>query len=336
MAIYKFHKKKYRWISNAFGTMYVNIATLLTIATMALLDEVKEWASTNVKGYKNFLGIDTSMYWIIDSITDFTLNIPEVINNIYVADITRCFESIPISGKDTLYDAMEFITQIGISNMKRKHPKSEQVLWVKINDKGITTKALWASTCPKNGEWFQIPIPKFLQIHKWLTTNCYVRLGDQVWKQVLGIPMGFSCSPLWCNLYLMSYEVKFIQRLARLGQATILSKFKHAFRYIDDLCWINVGEANRFLDPAQPRNRDNPFWIYPLDIIEIKTEVSQFSLNHPQHGIKASCRNMTNDENYLLATRSLSNSSRTDPLNKPTMWLYLKLFLYSTFPAMKK
>ena len=292
MAIYKFHKKKYRWISNAFGTMYVNIATLLTVSTMALLDEVKEWANITVKGYRNFLGVNTSMYWIIDSIMDFTLNIPENINNIYVADITRCFESIPISGKDTLYEAMEFITQIGVSNLKRKHPKSEHLLWVRINNQGLTTKAMWASTCPRYGEWFPIPIPKFLQIHKWLTTNCYVRLGDQVWKQILGIPMGFSCSPLWCNLYLMSYEIKFIQRLARLGQTTILSKFKHAFRYIDDLCWINVGEANLFLDPTQIRHMDNPLWIYPLDIIEIKTEVSQFSTKNPQCGIIAHFMNV--------------------------------------------
>ena len=210
MAIYKVHKKKYRWISNAFGTMYVNIATLLTMSTMALLDEVKEWANITVKGYRNFLGINTSMYWAIDSIMDFTLNIPDNINNIYVADITRCFESIPISGKDTLYEAMEYITHIGVSNIKRKHPKSVQLLWVKIDNKGLTTKAIWTSTCPRNGEWFPITIQKFLQMHKWLTTNCYVRLGDQVWKQILGIPMGFSCSPLWCNLYLMSYEIKFI------------------------------------------------------------------------------------------------------------------------------
>jgi hypothetical protein len=31
MAIYKFHKQKYRWISNAFGSIYVNVVTLLTI-----------------------------------------------------------------------------------------------------------------------------------------------------------------------------------------------------------------------------------------------------------------------------------------------------------------
>ena len=287
MAIYKFHKKKYRWISNAFGSIYVNIATLLTISTMALLDEVKEWAATTILGYKNFLGIDTSIYWIIDSINDFTLNIPERINNIYVADITRCFESIPISGNDTLYDAMDFITNLGMTNMRRKHPRSEQMLWVRINDKGVTTKAIWTSICPKYGEWFPIPVTKFLQIHKWLTTNCYVRLGDRVWKQILGIPMGFSCSPLWCNLYLLSYEIRFIQRLARLGKTEIMSKFKYAFRYIDDLCWLNVGEAHMFLNPKQPKHKDNPFWIYPLDIIEIKTEVSQFSEYFPQAGIKA-------------------------------------------------
>ena len=128
MPIQKVHKKKYMWISNAFGTIYVNIATLLTISTMTLLNEVKEWATITVKGYRNFLGIDTSIYWIIESITNFTLNISEKINNIYVADITKCLESIFVSSEDTLYDAMEFITQIGISNMRRKHPKFEHLL----------------------------------------------------------------------------------------------------------------------------------------------------------------------------------------------------------------
>ena len=90
-------------------------------------------------------------------------------------------------------------------------------------------------------------------LHKWLTTNCYVRLGNHVWKQVLGIPMGFSCSPIWCNPYLMSYKIRFIQRLAKLGRVDIMEKFKHAFRYIDNLCWLNNGNAQIFLDPLQPR-----------------------------------------------------------------------------------
>jgi hypothetical protein len=118
MAIYKFYKKKYRLLSNAFGSIYVNIATLLTVSTMTILDEVKEWTYTRVEGYKRFLKADTSLYWIIDSIMDYTLNIPPKIHNVYVVDITRCFESIPVIGLDTLYEAMEFITSLGVSNMK--------------------------------------------------------------------------------------------------------------------------------------------------------------------------------------------------------------------------
>lgn len=53
-----------------------------------------------------------------------------------------------------------------------------------------------------------------------------------------------------------------------------MSKFQNAFRYINDLCQLNVGKAKVFLDPLQPRFSDNPYWIYPLDIIEIKVEVS--------------------------------------------------------------
>jgi hypothetical protein len=292
MAIYKFHKKKYRWISNAFGSIYVNLATLVTIATMALLDEVKQWAKTTTTGYKNFLQVDTSIYWIIDSINEFCLNLPEHVHNIYVADITRCFETIPVNGQDTLFEAMEFITSLGIKNFKRKHPRSEPLIWYRTNANGTPSRAVWASTCPNYGSWHCITVEKFLTLHKWLTTNCFVRLGNRVWKQILGIPMGFSCSPLWCNLYLMSYEIKFIQRLAKLGRTDIMARFNHAFRYIDDLCWLNVGNAQTFLDPAQPRTWDNPFWIYPLHILEIKTEVSNFSTVNPTSGIKAHFMNV--------------------------------------------
>ena len=316
MAIYKFHKKKYRWISNAFGSIYVNIATLITIATMSLLEEVRQWAKTTTNGYKNFLQVDTSIYWVIDSINDFCLNIPQNVHNIYVADITRCFETIPVNGHDTLFEAMEFITSLGVKNFKRKHPRSEPTIWFRTNEHGVTTRAIWASTCPTYGKWSQMSVTKFLTLHKWLTTNCYVRLGNHVWKQVLGIPMGFSCSPLWCNLYLMSYEIKFIQRLANLGRTDIMTRFAHAFRYIDDLCWLNVGNAQIFLDPTQPRIMSNPYWIYPLHILDIKTEVSCFSNSDPSLGINAHFMNVLvsiSDEKFGIFTMQKFDKRRDLP-----------------------
>jgi hypothetical protein len=60
MATYKQHKNKYRWLTNAFHILYSNLAHLLTISTMTVLEYVKEWATKTVHGYSNFLRCDTS------------------------------------------------------------------------------------------------------------------------------------------------------------------------------------------------------------------------------------------------------------------------------------
>jgi hypothetical protein len=51
---------------------------------------------------------------------------------------------------------------------------------------------------------------------------------------------GLLLLPIWCNMYLLSYEAMFIQRLARLGQNDLMIKFQHAYCYIDDVCLLNV------------------------------------------------------------------------------------------------
>jgi hypothetical protein len=104
--------------------------------------------------------------------------------------------------------------------------------------------------------------------------------------------MGFSCSPVWCNMYLLSYEVQFIQRLARLGRTDLLSKFQFAFRYIDDLCWFNVQNPRDFLCSSQPRIASNPFWVYPLNILEIKTEITAYAPDDPTRGVAANFMNL--------------------------------------------
>jgi len=146
-----------------------------------------------------------------------------------------------------------------------------------------------------------MPIEWLLELHKWLMNNYMVTLGDKDWQQTIGIPMGFGCSPLWCNIYLVSYEVKFIQRLATLGRTDLMAKFKHAFRYIDDICWLNVQNPTEFLNPDQPRTIDNPFWIYPLHVLEIKPEVEKFAEDDPLRGISAHFMNVQVDINMNAA-----------------------------------
>jgi len=292
MATYKLHKNKYRWLTNAFHTVYSNLAQLLTLATMAVLEKVKDWTNVTVQGYRNFLQCHTSMFWMINSSIEAALNLPEQIYDIFVADITRCYESIPLHGQDNLVDAIAHILQLGFRQAKSEHPLSDPKIWIRTDNEGKAVKAIWSNKAPTYGSWFPLTEKQLIELHRWLINNCFIALGDRVWQQKLGIPMGFSCSPLWCNTYLLHYEINFIQRLARLGRKDLLQKFHHAFRYIDDLCWLNTSTPRDFLSPHQERDKDNPFWIYPLDVLEIKCEVTRYSDTNPSKGIQASFMNM--------------------------------------------
>jgi len=292
MATYKMHKNKYRWLTNAFHTVYSNVAHLLTIASMAVLEKVRDWASSTVTGYGKFLGCQTSIYWLVNSSIEVAINLPENIEDIFVADITRCYESIPLQGPDNLTDAVAHVMRIGYRQARATHSRVAPVIWIRVDSEGNAVKATWNTNCPSYGSWFSLQEEQLVDIHRWLMNNCYVTLGDRVWKQKLGIPMGFSCSPLWCNTYLMHYEIKFIQRLASLGRSDLMKRFKTAFRYIDDLCWVNTASPMENLSPSQIRSVDNPYWIYPLDVLEIKCEVSKYSDLNPTKGIQANFMNL--------------------------------------------
>jgi hypothetical protein len=210
MATYKQHKSKYRWLTNAYCTVFSNIALLLTITSKTILESFKEWARSKVHTYKTFLNVETSLYWIIDSIIDATLNLSDTMSDIFVADISRCYETIPLHGPDNLLDAVKFISTIAFKQAALSHPRAHTSLWVRVSQQGVPATAKWSTNCPWQGNWFEIPLERLILLHTWLANNCYITLGDRVWQQKTGIPMGFSYSPIWCNMYLLSYETKFI------------------------------------------------------------------------------------------------------------------------------
>jgi hypothetical protein len=141
MATYKLHKTKYRWFTNAYHTIISNIALLLTITSKLILESFKAWAVNTEKSYKRFLNIDTSIFWIIDSVLDATLNLPTQISDIFVADILRCYEAIPLKGPDNLLDALTYITNLAYKQAATAHPRAKTSIWVRISNDGTPANA---------------------------------------------------------------------------------------------------------------------------------------------------------------------------------------------------
>ena len=61
---------------------------------------------------------------------------------------------------------------------------------------------------------------------RFLIDNIYIKVGNKVVKQPIGIPMGTDCAPLSANLFLLFYEYSYIKIHCETSQ-----KFAVMFRY---------------------------------------------------------------------------------------------------------
>ena len=76
---------------------------------------------------------------------------------------------------------------------------------------------------------------------KHLIMECYFTVGNDVFIQTIGIPMGIDPAPFWANLYLYKFEYQFMKNL--ITSDNIRSrKFHGCFRFIDDLISLNDGD----------------------------------------------------------------------------------------------
>ena len=68
-----------------------------------------------------------------------------------------------------------------------------------------------------------------------LLDNIFVRYGDSVYRQVIGIPMGTNCAPLIADLFLFCYEREFMSTLNTDTQMNVINAFNDTSRYLDDI-----------------------------------------------------------------------------------------------------
>ena len=78
------------------------------------------------------------------------------------------------------------------------------------------------------------------KIIEFLVDNLFVRFGRQLFRQMIGIPMGTNCAPLLADLFLYSCENEFLDKLIKEGKRKFARKFNLSNHYIDDLISFNI------------------------------------------------------------------------------------------------
>jgi len=77
-----------------------------------------------------------------------------------------------------------------------------------------------------------------MQLAEFVIMNAYFKLGDQMFRQLIGIPMGANPSPAFADLYLVAYEIQFMLQFLHSGGPYIrafLQWFSFIHRFQDDV-----------------------------------------------------------------------------------------------------
>ena len=77
-----------------------------------------------------------------------------------------------------------------------------------------------------------------------LVDDIYVRFGRQLFRQMVGIPVGTNCAPLLADLFLYFYENELLDKLIKKGKRKLAGRFNLSYHYVDDLISFN---------PSSPR-----------------------------------------------------------------------------------
>ena len=60
----------------------------------------------------------------------------------------------------------------------------------------------------------------------YLLDNILIRLGTNLYRQIVGFPMGTNCAPLIADLFLFCFERDFMVSLSYNKEAEIIQAFK--------------------------------------------------------------------------------------------------------------
>jgi hypothetical protein len=235
----KLHKNPYksRFIAASSKCTTTKLSLLLTKG----LEKVQQYMHNRSSVIFGNSGINSM--WILK-------NSQSLLDSISASHIDF-YDSITTWDFSTLYTTIphsDLITRIN-SLIKKTFEKNDNRNLL-INER----TAFFSDDDDKNG-YVKFSCKQFSELFKFLIGNIYVKLGDEIFRQVIGIPMGTNCAPLLANLYLFSYEYDFMMGLLKKKQLHLARKFNSTFRYIDDLISLK-----------NPYFKENISKIYPKEL----------------------------------------------------------------------
>ena len=176
--------------------------------------------------------------WIINNSLDVIHTLEDkqlVINKLSTWDFSTLYTSLPHAKlKTQLHDLLE-----RVFNTRGKS-------FIATNN----FRTFWTND-RKSTKYTYVSCRELCSSIDFLIDNIYVRFGNSVFRQVVGIPMGTNSAPLLADLFLHTFEYDFMLTTMKQDMTKAVS-FGYTFRYIDDLFSVNNDSFEEYISSIYP------------------------------------------------------------------------------------
>ena len=220
----KLHKKpfKFRFISASSKCTTTKISVLLTTALSKFKELIINYCN---KAYEHS---GVNYFWSVK-------------NSLEVLDKLHAFDK-PVQTVDS-YDFSTLYTTLPHDLIKQKFSYLIKWCFEKSDHKYIccnNERAFFSNEKDKYKRYTYWTCDEMIDSLNFLLDNIYIRFGEKIYRQVVGIPMGTNCAPLIADLFLYCYESQFMAKLHKDStKSDLIDKFNNTYRYLDDIFALN-------------------------------------------------------------------------------------------------
>ncbi|GBG72520.1 hypothetical protein CBR_g12091 [Chara braunii] len=204
MTVFKAHKGSFRWITNTANTIISPVAKLCACLLRFLPPLVHAFCQERSLEVLELHGVKPNLWWAIASGGEYCANLPSEVYSVFIADIARCFEMNPTDdSEDSLPAAVKFFIQCAMR--VRRERSSSHAIRIRVGADGAFWPSWTDAGQPEELGSLLFKEEDIYWLIEWCIANSVLRMGDHVWRQVRGSPMGLACSPIWCDIYFFKY-----------------------------------------------------------------------------------------------------------------------------------
>ena len=263
----KTHKQPVAWrfITNAAGSclnpLNDAVGELCSLLLTTLQDEMQQLG----RKLSTWHGVQVNPVTLVESAQQVFLNLPDQILSDFSADITRCYENIPIDD-GSAEGVPAILHRVANIVFGYQHQTTGRQRLISLDLRGGA--ALWVNRRGTAAAKSYLDATQVAQLVTVAVQSALVQGAAGLYVQRRGIPMGANYSPALCNIYLLFWERAALLRQLRLLRgadvADILKQWKYFFRFMDDTRVVNGPDLAAWIQwPQGQGDEQQAGWIYP-------------------------------------------------------------------------